>query len=171
MANIITNDLTGLERGFETEIGPNTYKVKALPVIKAREGWVKVQPMLRGFMISDELAAAHELEIGSLAMAALVGGLTDDVLKWLADEFSQRTTVSSTNIDAAQPLQDVPLHMKGIMDAVFAGDFESFMTWLDVCITFNFGAQIAKTVGAAKKLIDKAKAAAPKAEPKTPEFV
>lgn len=144
------NDKTGLSKGTAFKVGDLDCEVTVLSVMESRSAWVKLMPWIRGMMMAEGLEQEEGASLGAVAMASIAGALNEETLNALVELFAKRTTYEQieTAQSGNQVVQKHFLSEKGVMDNVFAGNFEHLIEWLDLCIQLNFGALIAKLHGA-----------------------
>jgi hypothetical protein len=149
MKSFTENGMSGLLRGGEIVVDSGTrLTITVLDVAGARKAWAAIQPLLVGIMTAAEVG-----DLSGLAVASHMGRVSADCLDELTKLFAPKTQT-----DEGKSLAE-----RGVMEAVFAGEFDSLITWLDACVSLNFGAQIAKTSAALQKQASSA-AEPPKAD-------
>jgi hypothetical protein len=141
-------------RSETIEIRGLTFETRVLPVMAASKIYAKIQRLLPIWADSDGAAK----ELGTVAVAGMIGGLDEATMQQLIETFGKATTV--TIDDRTLPLIDKKGEQKGL-DEALAGDFAALQEWLGFCIQVNFETAIAKLKGAQKD-----NESAPKAEPK-----
>jgi hypothetical protein len=154
------NDKTGLSKGTAFQVGDLECEITVLSVVESRSAWVRLMPWIRGMMMAEGLEKDEGSELGAVAMASIAGALNEDTITALIDLFAKKTSYEQVErADSGnQVVTKRVLAEKGVMDAVFAGNFESLIEWLDTCIQLNFGALISKLHGA---LVENASRKAP----------
>lgn len=145
---IVLNEGVGLNKGTSVMAGGRQLDVTVLNVLESRQAWVKLLPWIKGMMMAEELP--EEGALGPVAMASVAGALSEETFNFLVELFAKRTSFEV--VERANSGNDVTskrfLSEKGVLDNIFAGCFEDLISWLDVCIQLNFGAQISKLYGA-----------------------
>jgi len=128
------NGMSGLLRGGEIVVSSGArLSITVLDVAAARKAWAAVQPLLVGIMTAAEVG-----DLSGLAVASHMGRVSADCLDELSKLFAAKTQTS----------EGKSLAERGVMEAVFAGEFDSMIEWIDAAIALNFGRQIEKTSAA-----------------------
>ena len=138
----------GMLQTEERTIGGRVYTLRVLNVAQGRKVYSRIQRYLGAWTDAEANSG-----LGPLMSVAIMGGLGDDDIAFLAEVFGPTTTVDMGD-GRTLTLKD-PKHV----DELFAGAFEAQVEWLEACVDFNFRGVIEKMKGVLQKL-----AAAP--EPK-----
>ncbi len=161
------NDQKGMKKAALHTVGDVELSINTLSVAESREAYVKLQPFFRGFMMAEEMNGA----LGGIQMASLAGALSEEQLKFLMELFAKKSSYMKVErADSGREVEmPITLNQPGQMDALFGGEWDAVLEWLEVCIHLNFGKQIAKLYGAlaagGQKLDTSASDPAPKAKP------
>lgn len=157
------NGLSGILKGAEIPLGAMTVTVTVLPVEPARRAWVALQPWLMGIFAAGEMNKQGEgAEVGIVGMVGQLGNLTVASLDTLCEVFAKVSSYRELDSNGSERVRF--FHEKGVMDAVFTGEFDLMLEWIEACVYLNFSKQIEKHVGALT-----ARNARPLVEPTTAE--
>ncbi len=140
MQNNLTQTHTVYIDGKEFTIG-------LLPLGEARKVYSRVGKL---FMLYGENLEQDTGGLSPLLFAGMAEQVSDADLEFLTQVFSAVTTVkvdSKTLVFAGST-------GAAARDAVFAGQLDVMLEWLDACIRANFGGVISKMQGALQKKLD-----------------